>query len=259
MTSKLSIDPEQTAIQIQRFISEYLDKTGHDGVVLGLSGGIDSAVGAVLARKELGKKKTECIFMPDSATPQEDYDHVRLLADTYDLNLKTKDITPIVSAFEDNSPERPDLLALANIKARIRMILLYQRANMGRRLVCGTSNKSELMVGYFTKYGDGGVDIMPIADLYKTQIWELARHVKMPEPVIAKPASARLFEGQTDEAELKMTYATLDIVLSGIEQKFPDDAIADAADTTASEVERIRTMVMANDHKRAPAVIARIY
>jgi NAD+ synthase len=259
MTFTFSIDPERTAIQIQRFVSEYIEKTGHAGVVLGLSGGVDSAVGAVLVRKELGKDNAECIFMPDEATPEEDYDHVRLLAETYDLNLRTQDIGPIVSAFEAHCPDSPDILALANVKARVRMILLYQCANMGRRLVCGTSNKSELMVGYFTKYGDGGVDIMPLADLYKTQIWTLARYLKMPAPVVDKPPSARLFEGQTDEKELEMTYATLDVVLSGIEQKFSDNAIADAADTSPAEVERIRTMVMANDHKRAPAVIARIY
>ncbi len=259
MTFNLSIDAEQTAIQIRRFISEYIGKTGHHGVVLGLSGGIDSAVGAVLARKELGKINAQCVFMPDDATPEEDHDHVKLLAETYDLNLKIQDITPIVSVFQVHCTESPNLLALANIKARIRMILLYECANMGRLLVCGTSNKSELMVGYFTKYGDGGVDIMPIADLYKTQIWELARHLEMPAPIIDKPPSAGLFKGQTDEEELKMTYDALDIVLSGIEQKFPDNAIAEAAGTSPAEVERIRTMVMANDHKRAPAVIARIY
>lgn len=259
MTFNLDIDAEQTATQIQRFMSEYVEKTAHRGVALGLSGGVDSAVGAALARKALGKANTVCIFMPDDATPEEDHDHVRLLADAYDLNLKIQDITPIVSTFQSHCPESPDILALANVKARVRMILLYQCANMGRLLVCGTSNKSELMVGYFTKYGDGGVDIMPLADLYKTQIWELARHLKMPDPIIDKPPSARLFKGQTDEEELKMTYATLDIVLSGIEQKYADNAIAEAADTSPAEVERIRTLVMANDHKRAPAVIARIY
>ena len=129
------------------------------------------------------------------------------------MNCEIKDITSIVKEINKYCAVKPDKYALANMKARIRMTLLFEYANMTKSLVCGTSNKSELLVGYFTKYGDGGVDIMPIGDLYKTQVWELAKFLKIPEEIISKPPTAGLWHDQTDEKELQMSYIQLDLSL----------------------------------------------
>ncbi len=259
MISELRIDPERATTQIADFLGGYLRKTGNQGVVMGLSGGVDSAVAAAVARQALGKKNAKCVFMPDSATPTADYEHVDLLAEAFDLDVATRDITAIVETFGEHCVLPPDTMAAANIKARSRMVLLYAYANMTESLVCGTSNKSELMVGYFTKFGDGGVDIMPIGDLYKAQVWALARHLEVPGPIIDKPPSAGLFEGQTDEAELKMTYDSLDVILCLLEKEVEIGRISREAGVDPTEVERIRTLVVGTRHKRETAVSAKIY
>ena len=138
------------------------------------------------------------------------------------------------------------------------MILLYEYANMTNSLVCGTSNKSEILVGYFTKYGDGGVDIMPIGDIYKTQVLELARYLKIPKEIITKPPTAGLIKGQTDEKELKLSYIELDMILAGLEKKMDISDIAKALGIKKSDVERIRKMRKSSQHKRRTALIPKL-
>ena len=149
-------------------------------------------------------------------------------------------------------------LTLANIKARIRMIILYKYANERDSLVCGSSNKSGLLVGYYTKYGDGGVDFLPIGDLYKTQVYQLAKYLKLPKSIISKPPSAGLIIGQTDEKELKMNYETLDSILQSLEQRVDVSDIAKKLNISKSEVERIRKMRVKSQHKRFLPLIAKI-
>ena len=254
----LSIDLEETTTIITDFIKTYVDNSRCKGLVIGLSGGIDSAVVAALCKKALGNQKVKCVFMPDESTPKLDYKHQELFAKNFDLNCKVKDITSIVKNFEDESITKTDKYALANIKARTRMIFLYEYANMSKSLVCGTSNKSELLVGYFTKYGDGGVDLMPIGDLYKTQVWELAKHLKIPKELISKPPTAGLWKDQSDEKELKMDYKTLDIILSGLERKIDLEDIAKSANVRKSEVQRIKQMRIDSQHKRRLSLIPKI-
>jgi NAD+ synthase len=129
---------------------------------------------------------------------------------------------------------------------------------MTKSLVCGTSNKSEILVGYFTKYGDGGADIQPIGDIYKTQVWELAKYLKIPPEIISKPPTAGLWKGQTDEQELRMSYKYLDMILSGLEQKIDFDDIAKMAGVKKSDVERIHMMRVKSQHKRRTALIPKI-
>ena len=255
MDIDLSIDLKEVSIIIKDFVKTYVDASGSKGVVLGLSGGIDSAVTTILCKDSLGKKNVSCLFLPDESTPSDDYKHKDLIVKNFNLNCEKKDISEIVNTISKNSIIKPDIYALANIKARARMILLFEYANMKNLLVCGTSNKSEILVGYFTKYGDGGVDIMPLGDLFKTQVWELAKHLKIPKDVISKAPTGGLWHGQTDEGELKIPYEKLDKILAGLEKKIDINEISRIAGVKKSEVLRIKNMRIKSQHKsRAPLI-----
>lgn len=254
----LPIDLEEVSIVIEDFIKTYVENSGCKGVVIGLSGGIDSAVITILAKQALGKNKVKCLFLPDETTPDEDIKHCDILVKQFDMSCIKKDITELVKQTSNMCIVKPDKYVLANVKARIRMTLLFEYANATKSLVCGTSNKSEILIGYFTKYGDGGVDIMPIGDLYKTQVWELAKYLKIPKEIISKPPSAGLFTGQTDEKELKLSYKDLDNILIGLEQKKDLDEIARFSGVNKSDVERIRKMRKTSQHKRRTALIPKI-
>jgi NAD+ synthase len=138
------------------------------------------------------------------------------------------------------------------------MVLLFEYANMTANLVCGTSNKSELLVGYFTKYGDGGVDIFPIGDLYKTQVWKLAKFLKIPKEVVSKSPTAGLWHGQFDEKELKLNYDKIDQILTGLEQKIDLNDIVKLVDVNFSDVKRIKNMRVETQHKRRSPLIPKI-
>jgi len=254
----LAINPEEVSTIIKDFIRTYVKNSGCNGVVIGLSGGVDSAVVACLCKETLGKKNTRCVFLPNETTPELDLKHLALIVKKLGLSYKKEEITSVVEEISKHCVIKPDKFALANIKARVRMILLFEYANMTKSLVCGTSNKSEILVGYFTKYGDGGADIQPIGDLYKTQVWELAKYLKIPQAIISKPPTAGLWKGQTDEKELKMSYKNLDVVLAGLEQKIDFDEMAKIAGVKASEVERIHLMRVKSQHKRRSALIPKI-
>jgi NAD+ synthase len=242
-------DPKDAAIIIKEFIKTYVENAGCHTVVLGLSGGVDSAVCALLCKQALGARNVQCVFLPDEATPSLDSKHVKLFVDTFHLKNAEINISPFVSLFHEALSQKKRLTH-ANIKPRVRMILLYEYANETDSLVCGTSNKSEILVGYFTKYGDGGVDFQPLGDLYKTQIFQLARYLGIPAPIIRKPPTAGLWAGQTDEKELRMNYQTLDEILFGLEQKIDVSEIQKTSKASKEQIERIRMMRMKSQHKR---------
>jgi len=253
----LTINPQEVATIIEQFIQTYVKSAGCDRVVVGLSGGVDSAVAAILCKRALGANHVQGVFLPDETTPMLDKKHVTLLRKTCRIPCKEINISPFVASFQTIVPHSKRMTS-ANIKPRVRMILLYEYANETQSLVCGTSNKSELLVGYFTKYGDGGVDFQPLGDLYKTQIYQLAKYLKIPAPIINKAPTAGLWVGQTDEKELKMSYKKLDNILLGLELKLPLQSIMRYADAKKSDIERIRLMRMKSHHKRRTPLIPKL-
>lgn len=255
---KITINYSEISVIIQDFIRTYVNSSGYKSVIIGLSGGIDSAVTSILCKKVLGKKNTLCFFMPDSATPRSDIKHLKILIERFDLECKTKNISTIIENMTKNCFIKPDKIALANMKARIRMTLLFEYANMKQSLVCGTSNKSEILLGYFTKYGDGGVDIMPIGDLYKTQVYELAKFLKIPKEIINKAPTAGLIKSQTDEKELGFSYEILDKILISLESKQNISEIAENTGLKKSEVEKIKNKRIKSQHKRQNPLIPKI-
>ena len=196
--------------------------------------------------------------MPDETTPPQDEKHQAEIVAKFKLPHKEIEISSIIRRICSNFIDEPSKEHIANIKTRVRMILLYHEAIINHRLVCGASNKSEFLTGYFAKYGDGGVDIQPIADLYKTQIYQLAQYLKIPKPLLIKPPTAGLWHGQTDEQELGMNYATLDQILHGLEMKYSNDQIANEVNVSKEEVERIRQLRIRSQHKRRLPLVPKL-
>jgi NAD+ synthase len=250
---KLKENAEQV---VEKFLSEKLRKTGAKGFVLGMSGGIDSAVVMRLAARAVGKERILAIMMPETGSEPADLEDAKMLCGLEKVRSKVVDISGPVAAYKEALGGKVDRRALANIKARCRMVVLYHHAGTDGRLVLGTSNKTEMLTGYFTKFGDGAADLEPIGDLYKTEVRELARQLGIPDSICKKAPSAGLWKGQTDEGELGITYDRLDSILSGMEMGLGEEDIADRAETAVTEVERVAKMVRLTSHKRKfpPAV-----
>ncbi len=250
---------EEMVSVVSTFIKDSVRLSGTKGVVIGMSGGLDSSLLAKLASDTLGPDRVLGVFLPESSTPASDADQVESFSKELGIEHETISIDEAVEALKNTAGgSANDAMVLANIKARTRMIILYERANTMNRLVLGTGNKSELMVGYFTKFGDGGCDLLPLGDLYKTQVREMARFLGLPEEIINKPPSAGLWEGQTDEKELGIGYDDLDPILLGIELGMNDSDISDRTGSTEAEVSRIRSMVRSTAHKRKTPLIPKI-
>jgi len=207
------------------------------GVVLGLSGGIDSAVAAALCKRAF-PEDTLCLILPCHSNPKDEED-ARLAAEKLELRLERVLLDPVYDILSKSigSDQSDSRLLLGNIKSRLRMVTLYYYAGKNNYLVVGPTNKSELTIGYFTKHGDSGVDIMPIADFVKSEIYELAKYLGVPDELIYKAPTAGLWENQTDEDEMKMSYKEL------------DDYIANG-EADASIKNRVDAMHNASKHKR---------
>ena len=199
-----------------------------------------------------------CFFMPDGVTPTDDTKHQQLLSKQFGIKCIPINISPIVNQVRTICHIENDKLTVSNVKARIRMMILYAEANKSHSLVCGTSNKSELLVGYFTKYGDGGVDFHPLGDLYKTQVYQLANHLDIPQEIIKKPPTAGLWPGQTDEEELGVSYQILDQILYGLERKMEIHDIAQDLQIDQSVVKQVHQMRVCSQHKRRTPLIVKL-
>ena len=241
---------EGTEETIEKFLAEKLRKIGARGYVLGVSGGLDSAVVMRLCARAVGKDKLLALLMPEKDSNKDDLTDGKMLCEEEGVRYKVVDISSAVEAFKKAVDGKPDKKASANIKARCRMVVLYHFASTEHMLVAGTSNKSEMLMGYFTKFGDGGADLEPIGDLYKTEVRELARLMGLPKRVISKAPTAGLWKGQTDEGEMGITYDRLDAILLGIELGLDEKEIAMRAEATRKEVERISMAVRMSSHKR---------
>ena len=238
----------EIADKISLWIRERVEEAGAGGVVVGLSGGVDSSTAAVLAKRAL-EDRVLGLIMPCHSDPT-DVEHAKLVATKFGIETEYVDLTPVFDCLvEALSPG--GRLARGNLKPRLRMATLYYFANNLHYLVMGTGNKSEIMVGYTTKYGDSGVDLLPLGDLLKTQVRELAQELGIPEEIIAKPPSAGLWEGQTDEGEMGVTYEKLDKILLAIESGNTDKCEPET-------LQRVKDMIAASEHKRRPIPICRI-
>ncbi len=237
------------------FIKTTVDGIGSDGVVIGISGGIDSAVVTKLCVDALGPERVLNVFMPSRVTPAEDYKTTKDLCKAWGTEYKVVDIQPAVDALAAvllTGKETP--LERGNISARCRMIVLYNLAKKRNYLVMGTSNQSEIMMGYFTKFGDGACDVTPLANMYKTEVRQIARIIGIPEEIIVKPPSAGLWEGQTDESDMGITYNDLDGILFDMEQDRSDVQIANDTNLSKEKIAEIRRQVESMEHKRLPPI-----
>lgn len=189
-------------------------QSGERGLVLGLSGGVDSAVVAALSAKAVGKDRILALIMPEGeGSPPGDTQDALEYAESLGIRRRVIDFTSIHHCFLKSVPRTGDRLAEGNAKARLRMALLYFFANSEGRIVVGSGDRSELALGYFTKYGDGGVDILPIGSLYKSQVRRMAEHLGVPKKILMKKSSPCLWAGQQAEEELGLEYAEVDLIL----------------------------------------------
>ena len=255
-----SIDLPRTSELIQKFIQVRVSEAGANGVVIGLSGGIDSAVTVTLAKRALGSKKVLPVFLQNKNSKTSDISDIEHLCKILKIKLTKYDIQPVINAFSVSigEDEIASQLEWMNLKPRLLQATLYFEANKRNLIVCGAGNKSELMIGYFTKYGDGGVDILPIGDVYKTHVFELAKFLELPESFINKLPSAGLTEGQTDEEEIGMPYRILDSILSGLETFQTDEHIANRLKVPISEIKKVRSMIYKSEHKRRVPIILKL-
>jgi NAD+ synthase len=243
---------------IESFLSHQVEASGRRGVVLGLSGGVDSALVARLCADAIGPKRVLAVALPEGDGGQ-DLRDAETFARTLGIRFQQIDIAPLVAPFETAlGHPKSDRVARGNLRARARMIVLYFFANTQDRLVIGTGNKSELLCGYFSRWGDGGVDFLPIGDLYKTQVRAMARHLGIPKRIVDKVPTAGLWPGQTDEGELGISYDELDRILLGIELQMEPEAIAEKADVRIEEVRRIEALVAATAFKRKMPLIPKV-
>ncbi|MFO7796675.1 MAG: NAD+ synthase [Promethearchaeati archaeon] len=241
-----SLNVKELSFKIQEWIKEYVESAKSEGVVIGLSGGIDSSVTAALCVNALGNEKVIGVSLPCESL-QEDIEDAEVLANQLELEFLKINLTSTYKEFIKNFPSKihPTKLSLGNIKPRLRMTALYFIGqSKGNVLVAGTGNRTEIVIGYFTKYGDGGVDFEPIGDLYKCEVKELAKELGVPNNIINKPPSAGLWRGQTDEDEIGMTYDTLDEIIYRMDYGLTMDNL------NSKKVEKVKKMIQSTQHKR---------
>jgi NAD+ synthase len=259
--SVLEFDPPEVEKRIKRFIRNYVENAGASGIVLGLSGGIDSSTVGALSALAIGGDRVLGLMLPEKETYNpKDIEDARFVAEKFGLKTQVCDITPALEGFYKTIPvfDSADRLCKGNIKARTRMIYLYYHANKLNRIVCGSSDKSETMMGYFTKWGDLAADISPIMDLYKTQVRKLARHLGFPAELAAKPSTPALWPNQSAEGELGIKYETLDLILFGLERFMTTKEIANQLGIEEGQVAKVKSRWLGVEHKRRMPLTAKL-
>jgi len=247
--------------KIKRFIKDYVEKSGAKGLVLGVSGGIDSCTAAALSALAIGGDKIFGLLLPEQETYNaKDVEDAKLVAEKFGFKTEMIDVTSTLEAFYTSTPifEPTDKICKGNIKARARMIYVYYYANRLSMLVCGSSDKSETMMGYFTKWGDIATDISPLMDLYKMQVRKLAQHLGVPKEIVTKPASPALWPGQLAEEELGIKYEILDLILYGLEHFMKTEEIAQQLSVKQELVNKIKLRWLYMEHKRRMPLTTKI-
>lgn len=250
----------ELANRVSTWLKDRIAEAGADRFVFGLSGGIDSAVVCGLCARAVGPARVLPIIMPSSSLAQ-DAVEAQKVAGAFGVKAVTIDLTGVAEAVFSAMPGETELyeqvleadvpegsearlqLARANVRPRSRMITNYYLANLSRGIVVGTGNKTEYLIGYFTKWGDGGIDIAPLIDLYKYEVRAVARAIGVPDSVINRPPSAGLWEGQTDESEIGISYADLDKTLLAIEH-------GDTTHIDPALLAKVQRKISTSEHKR---------
>jgi NAD+ synthase len=231
--------------EIERIRNLIRETCGTRGIVIGVSGGIDSALAAALAAGAVGGENVLGLTLPSAVTPHADIEDAEALCRAFGITHRVIDIAPVIDAYRQMEGFEDAPYLVGNLMARTRMALLYYHANKRGALVCGTSNKSEYLLGYCTKHGDNAADLQPILHLYKTDVYTLSRILEIPEAIIAKEPSAGLWPGQRDEEELGMPYAEIDRALIALERQ--------GWEASSPAEEQVLALVRRGAHKRLPA------
>jgi NAD+ synthase len=243
---------------IVRFLQSHLDGPPSRRALIGLSGGIDSALVARLLVEAVGAPRVVGILLRGENYPESLRAETRAFAASLGIELRDIPVGAAVEALNSLVPEVSDRITMGNVVARLRMTIDYALARHLNALVVGTGNKSELLLGYFTKYGDGGVDLLPIGDLYKTEVRALAAELDLPAAIRARAPSAGFWEGQTDEEELGLPYEKIDRILRGLEELRAPEEIARITGIARSDVDAVVARVAQNRHKRRPVPIPKL-
>ncbi|MDX9758062.1 MAG: NAD+ synthase [Bacteroidota bacterium] len=257
MLPQLKLDASATVDLLCGFITAEFDTAGFSRAIVGLSGGIDSALTATLCVRALGPRQVSCIMMPHRDSSAESVEHARLVAGWMGVEPDLVDITPVVDPLIAGDPTM-NRLRRGNIMARTRMIVLYDRSARDHGLVVGTGNKTEALLGYSTLFGDAACAINPLGDLYKTQVRQLSAWLGIPDAIIQKPPSADLWSGQTDEDELGFTYDRVDALLVSMIDGRVDDAGLAALGFEPEFIAAVRARIVRQRFKRMLPTIARI-
>jgi NAD+ synthase len=256
-TQSLEIHTDLAQQILVGFLHTEVTRAGFERLVIGLSGGVDSALACFLAAKALGPDNVLAVRMPYTTSTPESYEHAGLVLAATGVRELTVPIAPMADPLFEHVPPS-DLVRRGNILARMRMIVLFDQSAAFRGLVVGTGNKTELLLGYTTLYGDSACALNPLGDLYKTQVWQLARAIGIPEVIVAKPPSADLWAGQTDEGELGFTYAEVDRLLYLlVDERYSPQACVQAG-FPRQFVERVVERIRRTQFKRVPPPIAKL-
>ena len=236
--------------QVEQMIRYAFFATGCSGIVVGMSGGVDSAVAAAFCCRAIGPERVLGLSLPSHVSSPQDMQDAAALCAKLGMEHRTISIEPVLGAFRMMPGFTQSPYLLGNLMARIRMAVLYYHANREHRLVCGTSNHSEYLLGYCTKFGDNAADIQPLLHLYKTDVYDVARELGIPEPIIKKVPSAGLFPGQSDEGEIGFPYDEIDASLKSLE--------ANSWNAKTATDEKVLALVQKSTHKRLvpPSLLA---
>jgi NAD+ synthase len=253
---KSIFDPAFELSRISNFLKSQLESSSLKGYVVGLSGGIDSAVVVSLCQRSVGSKKVLCLrLFEDYHNSSNDFADAGAIIEKLKVRSVDISISPLISAYEQvlkSKDVAPSRYTMGNLKARIRMTVLYSFANQESYLVAGTGDRSEDLIGYFTKYGDGGVDILPIAHLYKGQVRELGRHLGLPENVVTKPSSPNLWQGHKAIDELPADYDVLDPIMSLLfDHSVGPQEVSRRTGAPLSLVDEVIRLNLTSRHKRS--------